>query len=222
MSVTFTSPVGFFDEVDFTSATVVSFPSGSITNTNVASGAAIARSKLASETKSIHLPWEQWRVFDAYSTLLPSTSANDDLGLYAGTHGTSTPTIRSYDLKTLSTSLHARQTWVLPPEYAAGQALTFRINAGMVTTVAGTSCVVDALVYKSDGAGGVGSDLCATAAQSINSLTAADKDFVITPTGLTAGDVLDIKITVTVVDGATGTAVTAYIYALKMIATVQG
>lgn len=222
MSTTFTSPVGMYDEFDMSNATTVNYKSGSIDGADISSTAAIARTKLAKETINMHLPWENWRVWNAYSTLLPATSASDDLGLYAGAFGTNTPSIQTFDIKTLTTNLYARQTWVIPPEYSAGQPLTLRINAGMVTTVADTSCTIDAAVYKSDGAASLGADICATAATSINSLTAANKDFTITPTGLAAGDVLDLRLDVSVVDGATGTAVYAYIYAVKMIPTLQG
>jgi hypothetical protein len=55
--------------------------------------------------------------------------------------------------------------------------------------------------------GTVSADLCETAAQSINNLTAANKDFVITPTGRIAGEQLDVVLTFGGTDGATGTAV---------------
>lgn len=222
MSTIFEDSVTFRGEVDLENATDVTLPSGSVVNATVASNAAITRAKLAQETKTYDLPWENWRVWNAYNTVLPGTSADDDLALIAGTFGTNTPMIKSRDLKTLSTSLYARTTYTLPAEYDAAQAFTIRVKGGMETTVAGTSCVVDIECYKSNGEGGLGSDLCATAAQSINSLTLANKDFTITPTGLAAGDKFDIRLTVTVVDGATGTTVTAAIGAVQALVTVKG
>ena len=222
MSVTFSTPVGFFNEVDFSNATVFTLPAGTVTAAAIATAAGIQRSKLIKETIPISLPWDKWRVWNAFNTNLPGTSADDDLALVAGAFGTNSASIQSRTLKTLSTDLRARQMWELPPEYSAGQALTIRLNAGMVTTVAATSCTVDVSIYKADGALGVSADLVSTAAQSINSLTAANKDFVITPTGLTAGDRLDIQIRVDVVDGATGTEIYAYIYDARMLITLQG
>ena len=70
----------------------------------------------------------------------------------------------------------------------------------MGTTVAGTSCVVDVEAYKVGKDNTLGSDICATSATTINSLTFANKDFTITAGTLAAGDVLDIRITITVVD----------------------
>lgn len=212
----------FNGAVDLSNATQVSLPAGIVSNASLTTAPNITRAKLVQESKGYTLPWESWRVWDAFQTTLPGTSADDDLALIGGTFGTNTPMIKSRDLKTLSTSLRARTTWTIPAEYDAAQALTLRARAGMQTTVAGTSCVIDFEVYKSDGEGGLGSDLCATAATSINSLTFGNKDFTITASGLAGGDVLDVRMTVTVVDGATATTVTAAIGLVQMIAAIRG
>ena len=222
MSNTINSDTTFLAAVNLENATGVTLPAGTVTNASIGATANIVRSKLVQETKTFDIPFEKWRVWDAFETALPGTSANDDLALIGGTFGTNTPMIKSRDLKTLSTSLYARTTVVLPAEYDAAQTLTLRAKAGMQTTVAGTSCVIDFQVYKSDGEGGLGSDLCATAAQSINSLTFANKDFTITATGLANGDKLDIRMTITVVDGATGTTVTAAVGAVQLLAACRG
>ena len=110
----------------------------------------------------------------------------------------------------------------LPAEYDTGQTVTLRINGGMVTTVSDTTATVDVEAHESDGEGGVGSDLCATAAQSINNLSFAQKDFSITPTGLSAGDLLDVRIAVAVDDSATGTAVIGSIGSIALLCDVRG
>lgn len=197
-------------------------PAAAVTNDSVAAAAAIARTKLAQDTKSFPVEFALFRVHDALQTTLPGTSASDDLGVYGGTFGSTGPLIRTYDVKTLTTTLYARALVRLPAEYDGGEALTLRIKAGMVTTVAGTSCTVDVEAYKVDKAGAVGSDICATAAQSINSLTFANKDFTITPTALTAGDVLDVRLAISVVDGATATAVIGAIGGVDLLAAIRG
>lgn len=223
MTDIFAHPVSFRDEVDFSQASGMTLPDSVVTNAMCSSGMALVRSKLASESKSYRIPWEAWRVHDAYTTVLPATSSSDDLGLYAGTHGTNSPEIKTYDVKTVgATTLYARCTFELPAEYDAAQTLTLRAKAGMETTVADTSCTLDFTVYKSNSEGGIGSDLCATSATSINSLTYANKDFTITATGLAAGDVLDIRMAVAVNDGAGATAVTAAIGWVGFVATVRG
>lgn len=198
--------------------------SGSISNDGVAANADIARSKLAQDTLAKYaIPLTSFRVHDAMQTNLPGTSANDDLALIGGTFGTNSPEIKTSDLKAAgATTRYARALIQLPPEYDDAQTVEIRVKGGMETTVADTSATVDVECYESDKSGGVGSDLCTTAAQSINSLTAADKDFTITASGLVAGDILDVRITVAVNDAASGTAVVAALGAIELLCDIRG
>lgn len=169
------------------------------------------------------IPWTQLRVWDAFATLLPATAAADDLGLYGGTFGTNPPMVKAGDCKALgATSRYARTQVIVPECYESGQTVQIVITAGMVTTVADASCVVDVECYRLDKISGISSDLCATAAQSINSLTFAAKTFAITPSLLVAGDVLDIRITITCTDAATATAVTPVIAGLDATFDIRG
>jgi len=198
---------------------------GSITNTQISASADIARSKLDQDAAQEYVvPWSTLRVHDAIETLLPQPAANDDLGWPATqTMGTVTPFIETADLKAAgATSVYARFQFAMPPEYDSGETITLRLRGGMNTTVADTTATIDAVVYKADEDGGAGSDICATAAQSINNLTAADKDFTITPTGLVAGDVLDVRIEVAINDGATATAVIGRCYKASFLLDIRG
>jgi hypothetical protein len=56
----------------------------------------------------------------------------------------------------------------------------------------------------------------------INSLTTATKTFTINPVGLSAGDKLMIRMTTTVSDTGTGTAVKAEVKRTTMLVTTQG
>jgi hypothetical protein len=136
----------------------------------------------------------QMRVHDARQTNLPGTAANDDMGLITGTPGTDAPTLQGVDFGGTTTDEKTAFTFTLPPEYVSGETITLRVRAAMLTTVSDGTATVDAEVWKEDGAGDVGTDICATAPQSINSLTPANKDFTITPTGLVAGDVLQVRL----------------------------
>jgi hypothetical protein len=163
------------------------------------------------------------RVWDAFQTNLPGTAATDDLALVGGTFATAPPTVSGGDMKALgATTRYARFQMQLPECYDAGQTITLSMSAGMVTTVADTSCTLDVQCYKLDKATGIGSDLCATAATSINSLTFADIPFTITPTGLIAGDVFDVRIAIACTDAATGTAVTPTIAAIDLLCDIRG
>ena len=93
----------------------------------------------------------------------------------------------------------------------------------MKTTVSDTTATIDFEAYaKNEATGAVGSDLVTTAATTINSLTAAAKEFVITPTGLVSGDELDIRVTIAIVDSTTATAVIGRIMKLYMLSSVKG
>lgn len=183
-----------------------------------------SRSELAQDANSeFAIPLTDARVWDNLASLLPSAGANDDLGIYDNTFGTDGPSISTGDLKAAgATSRYARFQIRLPAEYDAGQTVTLRISSGMETTVADTTSTIDVECYKLDREIGIGSDICATAAQSNNSLTFADLDFSITPTGLTAGDMLDVRITAAVNDGATGTAVISSIGAIELLCDIKG
>lgn len=139
-----------------------------------------------------------WRVHDAPGTHI-GAAGNDDLGV-ASTFGTDAPTVQAGDVGATSSTRYARQVIKLPDDYAPGSPLTLRALAAMLTTVADGSCTLDFQVYKIVGDGTIGSDLCSTAAQSMNSLTAANLDFVITPTGLQPGDQLDVRMAIAYVD----------------------
>jgi hypothetical protein len=164
-----------------------------------------------------------WRVWDAMQTNLPGTAATDDLAIVGGTFGTGSPAIQTGDLKAAgSTTRYARCSFALPHTYVAGQSVTIRAHAGMVTTVASSAATVDFEVYRSDDEAGIGSDICATSAQSINSLTDANFDFTITPTTLNPGDTLDIRMAVLVNDAATATAVIGSIGSVEILLDVKG
>ena len=163
------------------------------------------------------------RVWDAIHTNLPGTAATDDLALIGTTFGTTAPVVSAGDCKALgATSRYARFMTELPECYEAGETVTLSLSAGMVTTVASSSCTVDVECYKIDKITGISSDLCTTAATTINSLVFAAKSFTITSSALTAGDVLDIRITIACNDAATGTAVTPTIAGIDLLCDIKG
>lgn len=160
------------------------------------------------------------RVWDDLASLLPGTASSDDLAVIEGTFGTDAPTVQTSDAKVSTTTQRTRFQFALPDNYVSGATLTLRVRAGMVTTVSDTTATLDAECYVYDDDGAVGSDVCTTSAQSINSLTKANYSFTITPTGLTAGDTLDIRLTIAITDGATGTAVIGEISKIALLVDV--
>ncbi len=181
------------------------------------------RSRLAQENfASFPISANQWRVWDAFATVLPATGGTDDLGLYTGTHGTASPYIATGDFKTTSVTRYAKALVQLPPNYVAGESVRLRASAGMITTIADTSCTVDFEARKLSLDSLVGSDLVSTAATTINSTSFAWKNFDITATSLGAGDWLEIRVAIAGVDAATVTAVIAALAAIELQLDIKG
>lgn len=197
-----------------------------VTGNLVVSGSkpAVARTDLTLEQATVHvIAPTRWRVHDALQTNLPGTAATDDLALVGGTFGSASPTIQSGDLKALgvATTRYARCQVELPPEYVAGETVQLRASARMNGVSDGTA-TLDLEAHQVDREGGVSSDLCATIAQDINAAPWADVTFTITATALTPGDLLDLRLAVTVNDAASGSAVVAEIGAVELLLDVKG
>ena len=170
------------------------------------------------ELATYRIPLDNFRVHDAVSSLLPATAANDDLGMITGTLGTSRTSLRTSDSKAASTTQYGRTQIILPPEYQAGETVQLVLKCDMETTVADTSAAVDVTAYIN----GTGSDICATAAQSMNALLASDKTFVLTATNLEPGSLIDVRVSIAIVDGATGTAVIGQITQCDLQCDIRG
>lgn len=174
------------------------------------------------------LPPETWRIHDNMDALLPDPAVggtgNDDLGIVSGTYGSGVPYISTGDNNgDGALTKYARRMVQLPYNYVTGETVTMRLRAGMKTTVASASATVDVECFKSDNEGAVsGSDLCATAATTCNSLTPADKDFTITATALSPGDWLDVRIAIATNDAATVGAVIGFIGRIQLLCDTKG
>jgi len=183
------------------------------------------RSSLALDTSQIlALPLHIWRVWDAVATPLPGTSASDDLGYITGTFATAGSYIGTSDLKTAgATTRYARCLAVLPPYYAAGETVSVRFSAGMITHIADVSATLLVAAYEVARADRtLSSNLYSGAAVSINSLTFAETSFALTSAALTPGDMLDIRIAIAVNDAASATAVIAAINTVELLTSIRG
>ena len=111
--------------------------------------------------------------------------------------------------------------FVLPAEYVSGGDVKVRIKHrahGAGTLGASTT---DIEVFKQDGNGAVGSDLCTTAAATMLDDTWTTTDFIVTSTGLVAGDILNVVLTTVVLETATAD-ITAEIDGIAMLLDVKG
>ena len=176
------------------------------------------------ELQAFPIPLTDFRVWDAMHTVLPGTALTDDLALIGGTFATATPSIRTEDLATAgATNKYARFLVQLPWEYQAAESVTLRFAAGMITTIATPTATLDVQAFKvqNDPDDALGSDLYTGAAVTINSLTFSNIDFALSPSTLSPGDVLDVRITMAINDGATVTAVIGGLTSCKLLADVR-
>jgi hypothetical protein len=148
----------------------------------------------------------------------------DDLAITSGAFATGLPYIHSGDVHGQgSVTKYARTTFTLPPEYVSAAALQFRLASGMLTTVADTSATILCECYKTArNTLKTGSQLVSTSASSINSLSFVEKTFDVSATGLVAGDVLDIRVTMTINDAGGSTVVDGAIAHAEALLTIKG
>lgn len=183
----------------------------------------ISRSTLITDSSEVYpLELQLFRVWDAFQTLL-GTAGTDDLGITAGAFGTGCPYIHAGEMNAAgAVTRYARIMFTLPTEYVDGGSISINFAAGCLTSVCSVSATVDVECYLT-GRNGLksGSDLVTTSATSCNSLTFADKAFVVTPTGLLAGDTLDIRITIAA-NSATASSHFVAIAAAEVLLDVKG
>jgi hypothetical protein len=182
----------------------------------------MARSSLVQQDLQPYpIPNEAWYLFDStiHAPLGATALSADDLIYTLGTLGTTAPTITGTDFGGSSATQKARVRVTLPVEYVAGETITLRASAGTLTTVADTSSTIDFNVYR-QAAPTV--DICATAAQSINALAVANKDFTLTPTNCVPGDVLDILMTYAGVDAGNLGVILPTIAGVTLLLDIKG
>ncbi len=180
----------------------------------------LSRANLVQEDLVVYpIPFSLFRVHDNIAANLPAAGAADDLGLVNNTYLTDTPTLESQDNKAATQSNLARVEYPIPAEYVPGQSITLKINAGMLTTISDDTATLDVECVRK---AAPSVDLYAGAVVNINSITAADFTFVIVPTNVVVGDVLDIRLTTAIVDAATGTAVIAQLNQVDLLLDIKG
>jgi len=164
------------------------------------------------------IPFDRLKTWDAYATDLPGAAANDDLAVILGTLGADAPQVKSADAGGTTVTAYARFEFAVPPEYIDGQTLTLRCEASM-QVVSDDTATLDAVAYRQ---AAPATDICATAAQSINSATPANIDFTLTPTNVVSGDILSIRLCVAITDAGDAAAnINAVIEQIKILADVS-
>lgn len=179
----------------------VTLPSRTITALEIAEAAGIERTQMAIKSGNLlALLATDWRIHDSIIASLPASPTADDLGIDQQTFGTSCPVIKTSDMGNTTVTQYARRLIAIPPNYEDGEALALSFIAGM-DSVASSACTLDVQVFRVGDDGLIsGSDLYAGAAVTINSATYAQKDFSLSGATVVAGDVLDVRITITGTD----------------------
>lgn len=203
---------------------ILQIGAGEIRDYHLSDAAAIQRDKMAQRTlATFNVPLTQARTWDALATNLPGTGATDDLGLYTGTWGTDAPYIGTGDVAMAGATTRYCALFVpVPHDFETGETLLLSLWAGMKTTIADTTATVDVEAWRIDKDGTLGAaDICTTAATSINSLGALEKQFTLDTATITAGDALYIRVAIAVNDSATGTAVIGGVWAIDLRADLR-
>jgi hypothetical protein len=201
----------------------INLPDGGISNVDIAANANIEVTKLEQRVLAeYHVPWSAFRVWDAIQTNAVGTPATDDLALVQGTWGSAVNKLSAGDLKALgATTRRVYFAVAVPPNYDDGQTIKLRFRAKMETTVADTSCTIDAEAYIAND-GTLTSDLVATSATSMNSLTVANYEFTLSSGSIDPGDLIEVRLSIACNDAASATAVTPVVYEVALVADTRG
>ena len=95
----------------------------------------------------------------------------------------------------VSISEKAAFEFAVPAGYTAGDTITVRLRAKISALPTVVSSNTVDITAKLRGDAGVGSDICTTNAK-VTTTSMANYDFTVTPTGIVAGDVIEVVITV--------------------------
>lgn len=131
---------------------------------------------------------------------LPEAAASDDLGLEPGTFGISAPKVSTGNVGGTGCTRYLRFQKAVPIEYNTTASVT--LKAGMEGSVANGSAKVDIEVYRVEAPT---VDICQTGEQDMNNLTAAEKTFNLDASGLSDGQLIDIRIKIQIADSGGGT-----------------
>jgi hypothetical protein len=174
----------------------VTLDASAVNQWTVVSSSQLQSLALGSKTLDIAID-NEWRVWDALITNLAGADGTDDLGLVTGTYLTSDPTFNVTVATPTTAPFYARRSIQVPWNYDAGSNLTLKIT--VTETVAATTATVDANAVR-QGAPSV--DIVATAAQSIIGAAATVYSFTLTGTNVVPGEVLDVRIAITLNDAS--------------------
>ena len=181
----------------------------------------LARAQLAAEALARYqIPLTGLRNEDG--SVVDATGGNGLFSVFAGGWGTGTLLLYGEAAQNGTETSGFCFEFILPPEYVADADVTLVLHA-RYTASGGTpgTTEIDAEVYELDDAGTPGSDLCATACQSLTA-SFADYTFTITDADLTPGDRLLVIVRTTIQETADGGTITPEIGSVELQLDVRG
>ncbi len=133
--------------------------------------------------------------------ILPNAGDNTNLGITTGASGAANISLTSSNPTGATKTEKARFQFIIPANYITASDLTLTARARVAVALQ-VSATLDFTVFESNKELGVGADICATAAQSINTDAWANYAYTITGAALLPGDVIDIEMTTALDDTA--------------------
>lgn len=152
--------------------------------------------KIAQGRAKVALRLHEFRQSGAMKDALADTPSGGNLGLADAITGVLTG-VTTNGGSTATASDAASALFVMPVDYDSGSDFTVSINAGVsvVRTVSSSvDLAAEPVVFNTATANKKDADLCVTAATAITA-TYADKDFVVSGSGLEPGSVVDLTVT---------------------------
>ena len=192
------------------------YAAGSIDNADIAAAEVIARTKLATDALSpFEIPLRNWMAEDG-----AVLGIAEEAGTFFVQDGTNQMYLQGEESNNETEVSVIKTSFTLPYNYVASGLVSLRLTVDV--TGAGTlgTCTVDASVREQDNDGAIGSDLVTTSATAVTA-DSGNKDFVITDSGLVAGDILSIVVTMSIQETAS-TAIRAIVTKTQMLCDVRG
>ena len=193
-----------------------------IHNGDIATAAAIARSKLdQDDNQVVGIPLVNVRQVDG-DTIGADWSADTSLGINAGGWGSGTVTLDANAASGASVTATVMFTTVLPAEYVAGETVQLVVSARESVDAATVATTISAEVYESDGDGTVSADLAGSWDDDDVTTSWADHTLTITPTNLAAGDELVVMLRLVCNDTGGSVGTIAQVGRIKLTADIKG
>ena len=192
------------------------FAALSIDNDDIAAGAVIARTKLATDALSpFEIPIRNWMAEDG-----AALGIAEEAGTFFVQDGSNQMYLQAEEAVSETEVSVMKTSFTLPYNYVSSGLVKLRLTVDV--TGAGTlgTCTIDASVREQDNDGAVGSDLVTTSAIAVTA-TSGNKDFVITDSGFVAGDILSIVVTTSIQEQA-ASAIRAIVTKTQMLCDVRG